>query len=113
MVDRRGSQRDSLERPRGSGLIGGDAMKTKKSRAAWMAMLLLASLSSAAVSAEKPADLRKQIAKTEQEFFALYNKPNTDPQSAMVCKRERAGGTVFATRVCQPQYVEAAQQANA
>jgi hypothetical protein len=88
-------------------------MKTKKSPARWIAMLLLVCLSGAAFSAENPSDLRRQIAKTEQEFFALYNKVNTDPQYAMVCKMERAAGTTFATRVCQPQYVEAAQQANA
>src|SRR5262249_31411740 len=37
----------------------------------------------------------------------------TDPQYEMVCKMERADGSTFATRVCQPRYVEAAQQASA
>jgi hypothetical protein len=88
-------------------------MKTSKSRAGWMAMLLLVPLSGVAFSAETAADLRRQIAKTDEEFFALYNKLNTDPQYEMVCKMERADGSTFATRVCQPRYVEAAQQANA
>ena len=88
-------------------------MKRKKSRAGWMAMLLLAPLSGAALSAETPSSLREQIAKTEQEFFALYNKLNTDRQYDMVCKMDRATGTTLATRVCRPRYVETAQRADA
>ena len=88
-------------------------MKTKKSRAGWMAMLLLVPLSGAAFSAEKPSDIRQQIAKVEAQFFALYNKLNTDRQYDMVCKMDRATGTNFAARVCKPRYVQIAQQTNA
>jgi hypothetical protein len=94
-------------------MMEGYAMKTKKSPAAWAAMLLLVSLSGAAFCAENPASLRQQIAKTEQEFFALYNTLNTDPQYEMVCKMERETGSPFAKRVCQPRFFQATQQATA
>jgi hypothetical protein len=88
-------------------------MKTKKNRAGWIAMLVLIPLSGAAFAADKPSDLRKQIAKVEAEYFALYNELNTDRQYDMLCKMDRATGTNFAKRVCQPRYVEAAQRAHA
>ncbi|MEJ0040453.1 MAG: hypothetical protein WDO68_31265 [Gammaproteobacteria bacterium] len=88
-------------------------MKTKKSRAGWIATLLLVPLSGVTFSAEKPYDLRQQIAKVEAEYFALYNKLNTDRQYDMLCKMDRATGTTLAKRVCQPRYVETAQRANA
>jgi len=88
-------------------------MKTNKNRAAWMAMLLLVPLSGTAFSAETPSSLRKQIAKTEQEFFALYNTLNTDRQYDMLCKMDRATGTTLAKRVCQPRYVETVQRDHA
>ena len=88
-------------------------MKTKKSRASWIAMLLLVPLSGPAFSADKPSNLRQQIAKVEAEYFALYNKLNTDRQYDMLCKMDRATGTSLAKRVCQPRYVEAVQRVNA
>jgi hypothetical protein len=87
-------------------------MKTKKNRALWL-VLLLVSLSGTAFSGESPPELHQQIAKTEQEFFALYNKLNTDPQYEMICKMDRETGSSFANRVCQPRFFLAAQQATA
>jgi hypothetical protein len=88
-------------------------MKTKKSWVVWMVSLLLLPLSGTAFSAESPSALRKQIAKAEQEFFALYNTLNTDRRFDIICKTDRATGTNFATRVCQPRYVETEQRAHA
>lgn len=85
----------------------------KKNRAMWLVMLLLVPLSAAALSGESASDLRQQIAKTEQEFFSLYNKLNTDPQYEMICKMDRDTGSSFANRVCQPRFFQAAQQATA
>jgi hypothetical protein len=76
-------------------------------------MLLLVPLSGVASSAETPSGLRKQIAKTEQEFFALYNKLNTDRQYDMICRMDRATGTTLTARVCQPRYIEAAKRVDA
>jgi len=88
-------------------------METKKNRTGWMTMLLLVALSGPAFSAETPASLRREIAKTEQEFFALYNTLNTDRQYDMLCKMDRETGTTLAKRVCKPRYVEAVQRDHA
>jgi len=81
--------------------------------ASWTTALALLCLSGAAGSAEKPSDVRKQITKTEEQYFALYNKLNTVRQYDMVCRMDTPTGTTFAKRVCQPRYVQAAQQASA
>lgn len=88
-------------------------METKRKVATGISMIALLALGSAARSAEKPGDVRKQITKAEEEYFALYNKLNTDRQYDMVCRKDVATGTTFAKRVCQPRYVELEQQANA
>lgn len=76
-----------------------------------VAALLTASV--AAVAAEKAANIRKEMAKVEEQYFALYNKLNTDRQYDMVCRREAETGTTFLKRVCKPRYVESAQQSAA
>ena len=88
-------------------------MKMKKNHAMGLVMLLLVPLGSAAFSGESASDLRREAAKTEQEFFALYNKLNTDPQYEMICKMDRETGSSFANRVCQPRFFLVAQQAMA
>lgn len=73
----------------------------------------LLAASTAAASAEKASDIRKEMAKVEEQYFALYNKLNTDRQYDMVCRREAETGTTFLKRVCKPRYVERAQQSAA
>lgn len=58
-----------------------------------------------ALAAESPARLRTEMARAEREFFDVYNKANTNPEFAIVCKMETPTGTNFATRVCRPRYL--------
>lgn len=83
----------------------------KKNRVTSMAVVLFSFLSGAALGADSPSDLRRQIAKAEKDFFTLYNKLNSDRQYDMICKTDRTTGTTMAARVCQPRYVEASQRA--
>jgi hypothetical protein len=66
-----------------------------------------------ASAADKPGALRTEIVKAEDAYFALYNKLNADRQYDMICRKERATGTNFATRVCQPAYLLKANQESA
>jgi len=75
--------------------------------------LLLIVASFSAASAEKASDLRKEIVRTEDAFFALYNKVNTDRQYDMVCRKEAETGSTFLKRVCKPRYLEEVQSAAA
>ena len=86
-----------------------------RSKSMWMAQAacLLIAMSSAAMSAEKASDIRKQMSKLEDEYFALYNKLNTDRQYDMVCRKEAQTGSTFLKRVCKPRYVEAVQRDHA
>ncbi len=59
----------------------------------------------AAAAAESPGKLRTEMARAERAFFDLYNKANTNPEFAIVCRMETPTGTNFAVRVCQPRYV--------
>jgi len=58
-----------------------------------------------AVAAESPGKLRNEMARAEREFVDLYNKTNTNPEFAIVCRMETPTGTNFAVRVCQPRYL--------
>jgi len=82
-------------------------------RAATLAAALLLAAAAPAAIAQKASTLRKEMAKVEKEYFALYNKLNTQRQFDMVCRMEAATGSNFARRVCQPRYLENAKQANA
>jgi hypothetical protein len=75
--------------------------------------LLLVAVSAIAVSAEKPSAIRGEITKTEDAYFALYNRLNTVRQFDMICRKDRATGSSFLVRICQPRYVLAMQEANA
>ncbi len=75
--------------------------------------LLLAGASTTALTDEKPSAIRAEMTKTEEAYFALYNKLNTDRRFDMVCRKEKATGTNFLTRVCQPRYVLDVQESRA
>ena len=72
------------------------------------ALLLIAS--GFAVAADNPRDLQDEMVRVENEYVALYNKLNTDDQFDIVCRKERATGSRFETRVCKPQYQLTAQE---
>ena len=88
----------------------------KSTKGMWMVRavcVLLLAAGGGAVAAEKPGALRTQIVKAEDAYFALYNQLNTDHQYDVVCRKEKATGTNFLTRVCKPRYMEKANQAAA
>jgi hypothetical protein len=78
-----------------------------------MAFRLLATVSAfalqaacaGALAADSPGKLRTEMARAEQAFFELYNKLNTNPEFAIVCRMDTPTGTTFAVRVCQPKYL--------
>jgi hypothetical protein len=88
-------------------------MMRSKTRATVQVIGLLLAACSAATAAEKPAAIRKEMTKTEEAYFALYNKLNTDRQYDIVCRKEAETGSTFLKRVCKPRYLENAQQAAA
>ncbi|HXC57893.1 MAG TPA: hypothetical protein VN645_01175, partial [Steroidobacteraceae bacterium] len=64
---------------------------------------LLLAVCTGATAQEKPGKLRSEMAKAEKEYVDLYNKVNTDPQFAIICKMDTPTGSNFAVRVCQPR----------
>jgi hypothetical protein len=84
--------------------------KSRRIALPWLLPVALVIVGNAASAAEKASDLRKQITKTEEEYFALYNKLNTDRQYDVVCRKEAETGSTFLKRVCKPRYLEQAQQ---
>ena len=61
----------------------------------------------------QPRKLRSEMVKAEKEYVDLYNKVNTDPQFAIVCRMDTPTGTTFAVRVCQPRYLLRAKEKSA
>jgi hypothetical protein len=68
------------------------------------ALALLAALQGA-FAADSPGKLRSEMVKVEREFINLYNKANTNPEFAILCRMDTPTGTSFAVRVCQPRYL--------
>lgn len=83
---------------------------TRTSLASPLLGVLLLAAGAAAFAAEKASDIRKEMTKVEEQYFALYNKLNADRQFDMVCRREAETGSTFLKRVCKPRYLERAQQ---
>jgi hypothetical protein len=72
--------------------------------------LLLATLCGSAHAADSPSKLRSEMTRAEREYIDLYNKVNTDPQFAIVCRTETQTGSNFSTRVCRPRYLMQASE---
>ncbi|MFO1502565.1 MAG: hypothetical protein U1F39_01985 [Steroidobacteraceae bacterium] len=64
-------------------------------------------------AADSPGKLRSEMAKAERDYIALYNKLNTTPEFAIVCRMDTPTGTSFAVRVCEPKYLIAANARSA
>lgn len=79
----------------------------------WIFSAVLLAGSGAALSAERPSAILKEMTKAEDAYFALYNSLNTDHQYDIVCRKDRATGTTLVTRVCQPRYLLRAKEAAA
>jgi len=76
-------------------------------------VIILASVQGGALDADSPGKLRAEMAKAEKQYIALYNKVNTIPEFAIVCRMDTPTGTTFAVRVCQPKYLVAARARSA
>jgi hypothetical protein len=76
-------------------------------------VLALGAACSQAIAADSPGKLRAEMAKTEREYIDLYNKMNSNPEFAIVCRMDTPTGTSFAVRVCQPKYLIAANARSA
>ena len=84
----------------------------KKTRIAAPLGLLFLAVTTAA-SAETAMRIRREMTKVESQYFALYNKLNTEKQFDMVCRMEAPTGSNFMRRICQPRYLESAKQTSA
>lgn len=69
----------------------------------WGALLLV--IGASALAAESPSKLRSEMAKAEKQYIELYNKVNSNPEFAIVCRMDKPTGTRFAARLCQPKYL--------
>ncbi len=70
------------------------------------ALLLCAA---AAQAADSPGKLRAEMAKAERQYIDLYNKVNTNPEFAILCRMDKTTGSSFAVRVCEPRYLVSAK----
>jgi hypothetical protein len=70
--------------------------------------VLLLPMGANALAADSPGKLRSEMAKAERQYIELYNKVNSNPEFAIVCRMDTPTGTSFAVRVCQPKYLMAA-----
>jgi hypothetical protein len=70
--------------------------------------VLLFTFGANAFAADSPGKLRSEMAKAERQYIDLYNKLNSNPEFAIVCRMDKPTGTSFAVRVCQPRYLMAA-----
>jgi hypothetical protein len=62
---------------------------------------------------EKLRDLRAELVRMEDQFYAKYNEMNKDDQYDVVCHMEARTGTILKSRVCRPVYENDATEAEA
>lgn len=87
-------------------------MNSSRAMAIGCAFALLTS-GGTALAADSPGKLRSEMAKAERQYIELYNKLNTNPEFAIVCRMDTPTGTSFAVRVCQPKYLMTANARSA
>jgi hypothetical protein len=63
------------------------------------------------VSRQTPAQLRAEIEKAEDAFYDLFNSLNSSNEFDIHCQRVVPTGRRVPERVCQPNYMSAAQSA--
>ena len=59
---------------------------------------------------EKLSVMRAELVKLEDQFYAEYNKLNTDRQYDVVCRMEAYTGSHLLSRVCEPAFVAGAER---
>lgn len=62
------------------------------------------------VSGTRLWNLRQDVIKADDAFYALFNQLNQDDDFDMHCRDERLIGLHITKRMCRPGYLEAAQQ---
>ena len=60
------------------------------------------------VRRRRPAQLRAEIERAEDAFYARFNAINSDDSFDIVCRQERITGSKMPRRVCMPEYERAA-----
>ena len=79
--------------------------RTNSSAMQILQRLILIVACRSAFAADSPGKLRTEMTKAEKAYIDLYNKVNTDPQFAIICRMDTPTGSNFAVRVCQPRYL--------
>jgi hypothetical protein len=75
--------------------------------------LLMLLVCTAAVASESPSKVRNEMTKAEKQYIDLYNKLNEVEEFDISCTENRATGTTFVNRVCQPRYLTRAKEKSA
>ncbi len=59
-------------------------------------------------SQKSPRDLRRDVSRSEKDFYAIYNKLNDDGLYDVHCTREAPTGSVIKSQVCRPKFLQRA-----
>ena len=59
-------------------------------------------------SQKSPRDLRRDVQRSEKDFYSIYNKLNDDSLYDVHCTREAPTGSVIKSQVCRPKFLERA-----
>jgi len=59
-------------------------------------------------SQNSPGDLRRNLRRSEKDFYSLYNKLNDDSLYDVRCTKEAPTGSVIRSQVCRPKFLEKA-----
>src|SRR5262249_52378893 len=67
----------------------------------------------ARIAAMKPWQLRQEMDRVEQRFYALYNKLSTQDEFDIVCTMQAQPNSKFKRRTCRPRFLFKASNADA
>ncbi len=59
-------------------------------------------------SQKSPRELRRDVSRSEKDFYSIYNKLNDDSLYDVHCKREAPTGSVIMSQVCRPRFLDRA-----
>lgn len=65
------------------------------------------------ISTMKPWQLRQEMDRVEQRFYALYNKLSTQDEFDIVCTMQAQPNSKFKHRMCRPRFLLKASNADA
>ena len=56
-------------------------------------------------SQKSPGDLRRDVSRSEKDFYSIYNRLNDDSLYDVYCTREAPTGSVIKSQVCRPKFL--------